>query len=663
MRFIKLISFLILLLNGDKMYSQNEFMNWYFGGGAGLNFSVSPPATINNNNIMNATEGCACISDSNGNLLFYTNGATVATKNHTIMSNGNGLNGDAASSTQAAIIVKQPGNINIYYIFTTHPNIASYSIVDMNLAAGFGSVTVKNATLYAGTSEKQVAARHCNGKDIWIISHERNSNNFRSYLLSSTGLNTTAVITSIGEVTNGLAALGQMKISPDGRKLAMACNGPATVTTLGNGGFQLFDFDAATGVISNSLVINSQVGAYGVEFSPDGKYLYGGIASSGIFMNAALLQWNICQSSTAAIVASQYSVGFNTAYGTTSIQRAVDDKLYIAPNNPSNFYALHVINNPNNAGAAMGLSLNAISTGTKQVTLGLPNYINNYTKPVPVPFTNSIACQTASFAVPPTPTLSGGCSSAAPSAPSAYLWDFGEPSSGAANSSTLTNPSHLYANSGTYTVSLILFNNCTNDTLKQVVNITTAGPNPQVAGTFTICRGEKQTYTVSGGSTYQWFNNATTNTISLSPTTNTVYSVKSTSNGCSLSKSFSVTVNPCLGIGEVGASTGSATDIRYFPNPVNNELTVSSSIAGQLSIFDMSGRMVLETRIQAGENKISTTALKAGVYVMKVAEPAESSVAEPVEATSSTPSTPSTSSGSNSGAGSAVWRGRLVKME
>jgi hypothetical protein len=39
-----------------------------------------------------------------------------------------------------------------------------------------------------------------------------------------------------------------------------------------------------------------------------------------------------------------------------------------------------------------------------------------------------------------------------------YLWDFGDPGSGTANSSNLSNPSHIYTATGTYTVTLYVTN-------------------------------------------------------------------------------------------------------------------------------------------------------------------------------------------------------------
>jgi hypothetical protein len=61
---------------------------------------------------LNTLEGSASISDTNGQLLFYTDGATVWNRNHDTLQNGFGLLGEA-SSTQAALIIPKPGTSNI----------------------------------------------------------------------------------------------------------------------------------------------------------------------------------------------------------------------------------------------------------------------------------------------------------------------------------------------------------------------------------------------------------------------------------------------------------------------------------------------------------------------------------------------------------------------
>jgi hypothetical protein len=585
MKKIKIIFILFLIFNSSLFFSQNEFSKWYFGQFAGLDFSTSPPTILTNGGT--SSNGGATICDNTGNLLFYSNGGNAIFNNtHSVMANGNGLAGIAG--TQPLVAVKQPGNNTLYYVFTLDQgggiNGAKYSIVDMALAAGLGSVTIKNATLYTPSCEKQVAVRHCNGRDVWIVSHEYNSNKFRSYLLTSIGLNPTPVITAIGETpgqgnsNNSLmSTAGDMKITPDGKKLALAVYGASVPSTLGLGGFQLFDFDASTGVISNSLILLNAPNAIGspfsVEFSSDGTKLYGVGQPSLNNIPAILYQWDICSQFTTAIIASQYSLNLGAGFVFGALQRAINNKIYMAVGGTQN---LHVINNPNASGVAMGFTLNGQSLApTSTCYSGLPNYINYYVKPnySLVPLTNTIACQKVNFVVPVT-TFSSGCSST-PYPPSGYLWDFGEASSGAANTSTLSNPVHTYSALGTYTVQLILFNNCTNDTLKKVINITTLGPTPAVSGPSVICRGEKYVYTASGGSTYLWANNnATTATQTLAPTTTTSYTVSATTNGCTLSKTFTVTVNPCTGI-EAYQNNGLW---QVFPNPFKDVLSIEAAL-------------------------------------------------------------------------------------
>jgi len=635
MKNIKIILPLILIFYSTLFFAQNEFSKWYFGGYAGLDFSTNPP-TILTNGMLNTAEGCATICDNNGNLLFYGAGTGVLNNTHSAMANGSGLFGNS-STTQGLLAVKQPGNNTLYYLFTIdqtgQSNGARYSIVDMSLAAGLGSVTVKNATLYTPSCEKQVAVRHCNGRDVWIISHEYNSNNFRSYLLTSTGLNLSPVITSIGETAgqgngNGLVSTaGHMKVSPDGKKLGLAISGVSVPNSLGLGGFQLFDFDAASGVVSNSLILlnslNTVGNPYGIEFSSDGTKLYASTQPSLSSIAATIYQWDICSQFSTAIIASQFSLSLGININLGALQRAIDNKIYLINAGPGLSQSLHVINNPNLSGTAMGFTLNGQSVAPQQCKQGLPNYINPYTKPTPALFTNSLSCQKVTFAVPPVTTFSSGCSSTL-YPPSGYMWDFGEASSGAANSSTLTNPAHTYSALGTYTVQLILLNNCTNDTLKKVINITTLGPTPAVSGPSVICRGEKYVYTASGGSTYLWANNnATTATQTLAPTTTTSYTVSATTNGCTLSKTFTVTVNPCTGI-EAYQNNGLW---QVFPNPFKDVLSIEAALvptsgcaantSNVMRLVNVLGEELISVYF---ENKINLdmTNLSKGIYFVQL---------------------------------------------
>src|SRR5204862_3473421 len=91
--------------------------------------------------------------------------------------------------------------------------------------------------------------RHCNNLDVWVLSHEYDSNGFRAYLITAEGINLVPVISNAGTVELGATAnaIGYMKISPDGNKLALAVR--QIFFSGGPGYIELFDFNNNTGVV------------------------------------------------------------------------------------------------------------------------------------------------------------------------------------------------------------------------------------------------------------------------------------------------------------------------------------------------------------------------------------------------------------------------------
>ena len=92
-----------------------------------------------------------------------------------------------------------------------------------------------------------------------------------------------------------------------------------------------------------------------------------------------------------------------------------------------------------------------------------------------------------------------------------YLWNFGDPGSGAQNTDTAKNPTHIYANPGVYTVSLSAAGVCGADSIKKTVCITpppvpgftldqTTGCGP-VAVTVT---NTTNTFNACAPATYKW---------------------------------------------------------------------------------------------------------------------------------------------------------------
>ncbi len=125
--------------------------HWYFGDSAGIDFSSGVPKADTNGN-MYAPESGSSISDTNGNLVFYTNGTIVYNHLHKIIDTG--LDGEG-TPYQSSIIVPEPGNDSIFFIFTNDGEDAPdttlglrYSVVNMKANSGLGAVIKKNILLF-----------------------------------------------------------------------------------------------------------------------------------------------------------------------------------------------------------------------------------------------------------------------------------------------------------------------------------------------------------------------------------------------------------------------------------------------------------------------------------------------------------------------------------
>lgn len=363
---IRWVAFTGIVLIALHLNGQNQI--WYFGDHAGIDFNTSPPTPLTNGQL-NTGEGCSSISDLGGNLLFYTDGIKVWNRNHVQMPNGYGLLGNS-STTQGALIVPDPADTSKFYIFTIDQLAGSngmrYSKVDMSLQNGNGDVTTKNTPLHPSVAEKMVAVRRCDG-NIWIISHEWNSNKFFADLVTPSGINST-ISSSVGTSHSGggqgvINAVGAMAISSQGNKVAVAMRD--------NHIFEVLDFNIATGSVSNPITLNSSsyFRSYGVEFSPDGTKLYGGCLNTG-----EIFQFDLSLGTASAIMSAAVQVA-NVSDLVGALKLAPDGKIYVARaiGQTNGKTSLAVINSPNTLGSACNFVDNSFYLGGKHCLLGLPN--------------------------------------------------------------------------------------------------------------------------------------------------------------------------------------------------------------------------------------------------------------------------------------------------
>lgn len=372
-----ILAFFLLI---NKVEAQRS-ANWFFGTMGGIRFDASGPVAVTGSPI-STLEGCSSMSDVNGKLLFYTDGQTVWNKNHTVMVNGTGLRG-GNSSSQSSIVVPDPGSPNRYYIFTATENGNSYrmycyNIVDMSLQSGLGEIVKKNAEFDNQCSERITAAQHANGTDFWIITNTWQSNTFKAFKLTSTGLSTIPVVSNIGR--NVTQIWGMCKVSPDGKWLIQTVantSGPAITA-------QLFGFNSSTGAISNPINLNipSANGSYGCAFSPDNKriYLSTSFGGTGGVTATALLQYTLTSGVEATINSSRTAIpipiSLSGALGDLSL--GPDQRIYIARRNLSRLSSLR---NPNDSAGAANFLDTAVVLPIGLSQLGLPNFYNNINIP------------------------------------------------------------------------------------------------------------------------------------------------------------------------------------------------------------------------------------------------------------------------------------------
>lgn len=491
------LQLLAVILFQTTLNAQEETNYWYFGINAGINFNTFPPTALSNG-LVNTQGGSATMSDNGGNLLFYTDGTKIFNKNHQIMANSYGLLGHP-SSTQNSLIIKKPGSSTLFYVFTngayTDNNGLSYSIVDISLNSGLGDVTaVKNVSMLASTTEKLSGVKHANQNDYWILTISRNSNSFYAWPLTSAGIGN-PVITSIGTAHSGTnansdVAIGQMKFSPDGTKIAVA-------TSANGNTFEILSFNNATGVISNPITLSGSAYSYpyGVEFSSDGTRLYCSVSNP----NNKVFQLNLQAGTPTAIINSVQLVATSASTNVGCLQLGSDSKIYLARYN-STF--IGVFNNPNAIGTGSAFVDDAIDLGIYRSRRGLPNFVTSWFNNPRFLYENMCFGDTTFFHIS---DLNGVTS---------VLWNFGDPGSGPLNTSTSTSSYHIFSDPGSYNVQLIRYFTTHSDTVSQLVTIYDLPAIDLGSPELKICPGEDTLLDAgSGFSTYEWMNGSVVQTL------------------------------------------------------------------------------------------------------------------------------------------------------
>jgi len=541
---IRILLFKICILFPLALFSQGEFNNWYFGGRAGITFNYGdPPVTLTDCSSAFYNQGTSVsVSDSLGNLLFYSDGIRVFNRNHFVMPNGHGVNPDYAGGNQMIFYVPSLQDASKYYLFTVgndytlanpNPDGLRYSIIDMQMDGGLGDIPAgqKNILIPSAWDAglNVTGTRHRNLKFAWVVTRKYYYSSFyASYLVNETGIDTTAIFSnSLIPINQNDAITAQVygiKISPDGSKL-IACytrknpNQSGSQTIL-----EICNFNSQTGQISPLFLVPGNfipMALCLMEFSRDSKRLYlDEQLMIPPYSFAQIIQFDATKTDSLSFLLSKDTIATHRLG--SAFQLAPDGKIYETKDDSS---YLNVINNPSIQGSGCNFQRDAINLLGRDGWTGLPQFLQRYY----IYITHSGQCRgdpinytTTLF--PPVDSLS---------------WSFGDPFSGSLNYSDLPTPSHIYSSAGTYNVELIVRHNDKRmDTAWQVITIL-SGPQPNLGPDQTICIGDSVTFDAGAcsGCSYLWKNLGSGATVGTSQTfrtcqAGTYAAIVTGSNGC-----------------------------------------------------------------------------------------------------------------------------------
>ncbi len=580
---------MVVTVYGNAQAVSNQ---WYFGEMAGIDFTNGASA-ITDANLMESPEGCASISDVNGELLFYTNGVTVWNKQHQIMVNGTNIGGDS-TSTQAALIVQSSNEPTVYYIFTTDEINGDdtydmrYSVVDMKQDLANGAVVMKGVSLFTNSTERLTASAFAG--NILLLGKEYGNNTFRSYSVDAQGISAPDYY-PVGEVhsfSNEEFAHGYLKFNSTLDLVAVAIPGTPNYV-------EIFDYTLDSGMVNPRLInINEPdpMRIYGVEFSTDGNWLY---VTTNDGTNGNAIQFSLdsinAPTAVADIEASKNLFASDVGYG--ALQLGPDGQMYMARNGLTE---VGIVNGQNSDMPSIG----SFPLDGRTSYFGLPNFAQNISPPAQSP---SMTITAGCTGQPTNFTAIGRDNSI-----ETYSWDVGVAGLAPFTDQTFD---YVYDSAGTYTVELTLSNRCDTDTvITQTVTIFAAPETPINPADTAFC-GDPILLTAwavdDPGLTYTWNTGETTREITVNqPGTFNVFITNA--DGCTtpVVATLVVDARPAVALG---------SDLTLCENETSP--TLDAGNPGATYNWTLDGNTVGNTRFQT----VDTSTPGTYTYAVSVVDP------------------------------------------
>ena len=481
-KFFLLISFSVFIV---QLNAQNHDNIWLVGTGETidtLGYSLGNTSfdfsDVNNPEIKRVPEietyflfTTSTMSDSSGQLQFYSNGQRIENAMHEIIENGDSISNNLQlyehgyAAFQSMFCLPHPSRKDSYGLFQsvfegidTDPSYVYaavtslyYNEIDMQANNGAGEVVIRKQLLLADTFEvdKLTAVKHANGGDWWILIRKLQSNVVYRILYGTEGvtsIDTQHVVLTAPLLTNK----GQAVFSPDGTKYVTlnfageAINDDVWV--------YFYDFDRCTGLLSNQKewYYSDFCWAGGAAISPNSRFAY-------VSTSERIYQFDLWEDEPTSTYI-EYRDGFGEPYPLTfgTLQLAPDGKIYGGAGISTNQF-MDVIHQPNKKGEVCQIEQHGIKLPALYNN-GIPTFPNYRLGPL-----DGSPCDTLGLNNMPIAKyryeqdtldyLQVEFTDLSYYEPVEWHWDFGDNTT-----SQDTSPVHVFPQSGTYEVCLTVSN-------------------------------------------------------------------------------------------------------------------------------------------------------------------------------------------------------------
>ncbi len=527
--------------------------------------------------------------------------------------------GNIGGNTYAFIALERIGGVMVYDV--TNPNAPVYVTY------------VNNRSLPSGGPDR--------GAEGIIFIPQSQSPNGQHIVVAANEVSSTLSIWGIAGCTIPISS----SVSVSGTSINACSNTPPvlTVPSATNLTYQWSNNGVIIpGAVSNTFAANNS-GNYSVAINGGSNCVTGSLTQSiSIIPSPTLLvagSTSICFNSSASQTvtgAASYSWSSGATGSVVSLSPTITTSYSVTGTGTngclSNFIQTITVNSlpsltitPANTSVCVGSSTSIQISGANTYTWSNGNQTSILsvspliTTVYSVTGTNASSCsasRTATIVVNQLPVLTiagnssvclGGSISQTVSGANTYTWNTGS------NLPVITLTPNI---TGTFSAVGTDGNGCSSSTIKNI--IVSPLPTISIVSTKTaICLGETLVLNANGASSYSWITSSVSQSIAVSPTLTSIYSVTGTDAlGCSSSGAYSLNVSLCASLEKFNV----ISEYNLYPNPSNNEFYID---AGDSKVFDVKiintiGQVVYYRENHESGLPIDIANINKGVYHIQI---------------------------------------------